>query len=125
MLLRRLSKGISSGYHHANLTPIFPELSLLCEGAICFCFDLAKVLLQGAITPPLHQFFLELSLLWEGGIMPLLRLSQGTFQVATTLPLHPTFLEFLLLWEGGIMLLLRTSQGISSGCHHAIPTPIF
>jgi len=29
------------------------------------------------------------------------------------------------LWEGDSMLQLRLSQGISSGCHHATPTPFF
>ena len=37
---------------------IFPELSLLWKELLCFCIDLAKVLLQGATTPPLHHFLI-------------------------------------------------------------------
>ena len=58
MSLLRLSQGISSGCNHATPTPIFLELSLLREGELCLCFDLARVFLQGATMPPLHHFFL-------------------------------------------------------------------
>ena len=71
---------------------IFLELSFLGKGALCFCFDLAKVFLQDATTPPIH---------------------------------HKLFFELSLFREVGSILLLRLSQGISSGCHHATPTPFF
>jgi len=46
--------------------------------ALCFCFDLDKVFLQGATTPPLHQkFFWNCHYFREVDIMLLLRLSQG------------------------------------------------
>ena len=117
--------------------------------ALSFCFNLAKVFLQGANTTP----FFQLSLFWEVGVI-LLRISQGIYsgchhatpthffrncyygkpalrfcfelakvflQDATTPSLHH-FFELSLFWELGIMLLLRLNQGISSGCHHATPT---
>jgi len=55
MLLLRLNQRISSGWHHGNpKPPKFLDLSLLWEGALFFCFDLAKVFLYGATMPPLH-----------------------------------------------------------------------
>jgi len=74
------------------------------KGALCFCFDLARVFLQGATMPPLHPF-LDLSLLWEGD-----RYSPGHYASASTylgyffrMPTcHPYTLYFLdlsLMWE--------------------------
>ena len=119
MCLLRLSQGISSGCHLATQTPIFLKCHYFGKWTLCL-LELAKVFLQGAATPPLHHF-LQLSLLWDGGIMLLLRLSLYFFR---TPPRHPYTIFYLsLLWEGGIMLLLRLSLSISSGCHHATPTP--
>ena len=48
-------QSIYSGWHHDNpKPPKFLDLSLLWEGALFFCFDLAKVFLYGATMPPLH-----------------------------------------------------------------------
>ena len=120
MLLFRISQGISSGCHHATPKPFFLELSLLWEGALCFCFDLAKVLLQGA-TILLLQFF---GIVIMGrGIMLLLRLSQGISSGCHHATPTPIFFDVSLLLDGGIMLPLGLSQGISSGCHHETPKP--
>ena len=71
MLPLRLRQGISSGRHHATLKPkkLFWENCHYCgKGALGFCFDLARVLLQGAsmLTQHIRIYFLDLSLLWEG-----------------------------------------------------------
>jgi len=75
MLLLRLSQGIASGCNHATPTPFF-NCRYLGKWALYFCFDLAKVFLQGATTPPVH-IFLQMSLFWEVDVMLVLRLSQG------------------------------------------------
>ena len=74
MFLLRLSKGNSSGCHHANPTPFFCICHYCGKVAFCFCFDVARVFLQGASMPPLHPYFLKLSLLRERD-----RYSQGIF----------------------------------------------
>ena len=69
MLLHRLSQGISSGCHYITPTPTFIWNCHYCgKGALSFSFDLAKVFLQCAKTPHLHNFFSELWLLWEGAL---------------------------------------------------------
>ena len=65
MLPLRLSQGISAGCHHATPTPIFWNCQLW-EGALSFCFDLARLFLQGATMSHLHHF-LDYSL-WEGAL---------------------------------------------------------
>ena len=47
-----------------------------CKGALCVCFDLAKVFLQSATMPSLHQIFWNCHYCGKG-IMLLLLLSQG------------------------------------------------
>ena len=123
MLQHRLNQGISSGCHHSTPKTIFLELSLLWEVVLCFCFDLAKVLLQGATMLPLHSIFFEVIIMGRG-ICFCFNLDNVFLQSATMPPLHPIFfLEVSLLWEGGITLPLRLSQRNSSGCHHAKPKP--
>ena len=54
MLLLRLIKGISSGCHNAIPTPqIFFAIVSVGQGALCFCFDLARVFIQGKLW---HQY---------------------------------------------------------------------
>ena len=91
MLLLRLIQGNSSGSHNANLTPFFWNCHYCGNGALCFCFDLAKVFLQGATMPHLHPFFSELALLCEGCIILLLRISQGTSSGCHHATPTPTF----------------------------------
>ena len=93
------------------------------EGALCFSFNLGKVFLQGATISPLQPKNLDYSLLWESGIL-LIRLSQVFRQGAIMPPLHPIF-GFVIIEGRGIILLLPISQRISSGCHHASPSPLF
>ena len=104
MLPLPLSQGISSGCYHATPT-LFLELSLW-EGALCFCFDLARGFLQGATMSTIPNFFFGFFVVWRG-IMLLFWLSQVIFQVATMPILHPRncFLE-LSLWKGGMLLRL-------------------
>ena len=110
-------------------------------GMAYFCFDLSRVFFQGATTPPTPQKsgmnlitgFVVCDRLWmrqyDGYIPFCFDLDKVFLQDTTMPPLHPFFLiviiffELSLLWEGGIMLLLRLSQTISSGFHHATPTP--
>jgi len=80
ILLLRFSQGISSGYHHATPTPIFFRNFHYCgKEALCFCFDLAKVFLQGANMPPQTHKKIGFFIIAGRGIMLLLllRLSQG------------------------------------------------
>ena len=80
MLPLRLSQRLFSGCHHANPkhTKKFLELSLLWEGALCFCFDLAKVFLQGGTMPHLsRKKIFGFVIIVERGIMLLLRPGQG------------------------------------------------
>jgi len=93
---------------------------IILGGGHYVCFDLAKVLLQGATTPPLHHFF-NCHYCGKAALCFCFDLATVFFQDATTPPYTIFYLS--LLWEGGIMLLLRLSQGISSGCHHATHTP--
>ena len=124
MLLLRLRQGITSGCHHVTLHQIFFWFIHYCgKGALCFCFDLAKYFVRVTPCHPFTKNVLDYSLLWEGSIMLLLRLSQVFRQGATMPPLLPIF-RFSIAARG-IFLLLRHSQGMSSGCHHATPTPIF
>ena len=159
MLLLRIRQGISSGCHHATPTHNFFWNCHYCgEGALCFCFDLAKVFLQGATMPHLHPFFFEFSLLWEealcfcfdlakvflqGATMPLLQpiffgivVIVGRWHYATAStstrnlfrlpPCHPYTIFWNCHYYGkGHYASASTSQAISSGCHHATPTPIF
>ena len=92
--------------------------------ALYFCFDLAKVFLQGATTPPLHSFLFGIIIVGRGNML-LLRLSQGISSGChhANLTSKKVFFELTLLREGDIMLLLRLSQGISSECHHATRKP--
>ena len=115
MLLLRLSQGISSGCHHATPTP-FLNCQYCGKGALS-CFDLAKVLHQGATMPPLHPFF------WIVIIVGRVPYPASTYPryFFRMSPRHPytIFSQLALLWEGCIILLLRLKQGTSSGCHHA------
>ena len=114
LLLLRIGRGISSECHHATpYTPLFGIVIIVVMGALCFCFDLAKVFLQSANMPPLHLFF-ELPLLWEGALFFCFDLGRVFLQGDTMPPLH-YFLELSLVWERGIMLLLRLSQCIFQG----------
>ena len=56
LFLLRLSHGISSGCHHATPKP-FCICHYCGKATLCFCFDLAKVFLQGATMPPYTKFF--------------------------------------------------------------------
>ena len=90
MLLLRLRQGISLGRLHATpYIPKFSELSLLWEGALCFCLDLAKVFLQDATMPPLHPIFSSQLSLWEGALCFCFDLAKVFIQGATLPPLHP------------------------------------
>jgi len=69
MLLLQLSQCISSGCHHATLTPnIFLEVSLLWEGALRFRFDLASVIIQGATMPNLNPNFFGIVIIVGRGL---------------------------------------------------------
>ena len=57
ILLLRISQRISSGCHHATVSPIISNFHYCGKGALCFCFDLAEVFLQGATLPLLHPNF--------------------------------------------------------------------
>ena len=74
------------------------------KGALCFCFDLANVFLQGANIPPLHpKPFFGIVIIVRRGITLLLRLSRGIssgFRHATPTPKN-IFSE-LSLWEGAL-----------------------
>ena len=100
----------------------FLELSLLCEGAFYFYFDLAKLFFQGATMPTLHQKFLDYSLLWEGVLCFSFDLARVFLQVAI-MPPYTHFLLLFIIVGRGIVLLLRHSQVIFSGCHHATHIP--
>ena len=95
----RFSHCISSGCQTCHRCTIFLDLSLVLErsimirlrlsqgifqSALFFCFDLARVFLQGDTIPPLN-YFLELSLVWEWDMLPL-RPRQCIFQGATMPP---------------------------------------
>ena len=99
LILLRLTQGISIGCHHAKLTPLF---GIVIIGRVaCFCFDLEKVFLQDATTPPLH-FFWELSSFWEVDFMCLLRLSKG-ISSGCHHDIPTQFFGLSLFWEVGIM----------------------
>ena len=69
MLLLQLSQCISSGCHHATLTPnIFLEVSLLLGGALRFRFDLASVIIQGATMPNLNPKFFGIVIIEGRGL---------------------------------------------------------
>ena len=77
ILLLPLSQGIYSGCHHTTPTPkCFFANSLLWEGALCFCFDLASFNLR---VPPCHPYtqFLGICHYCGMGNLLLLRFSQG------------------------------------------------
>jgi len=58
VLLLRVSHGISSRCEHATpYTPFFGIVIVGVIGALCFCFDLAKVFCHGTTMPHLHHFF--------------------------------------------------------------------
>ena len=70
------------------------------KGTLCCSFDLAKVFLQGATTPPLHHCF-KLSLACERGNMLLFRLSQGISSGCHHATLHQIFFWICLYcWKG-------------------------
>ena len=94
MLLLRISQGISSGCQHATPTQKKFRNCHCGKGALCFCFDLAKVFR----VPPCHPYtiFLELSLLWEGALCFCFDLARVFLQDATMPPLH----NFLVLSIG-------------------------
>ena len=120
----RLSQGISSVCYHATSTPKkFRNCHYCGMGSLCFGFDLAKVFLHGATMLPLHPFFRNCHYCGEGALCFCFNLARVFLQGANTPPLHQFFPELSLSWEGCLILLLRLSQGISSGCHHATPTP--
>ena len=97
MLLLRISQGISSRCHHATPTPHFLDLSLFGKGALCFCFELAKVFLQGANMPPLNpKIILDLSF-GKGALSFCFELAKVFLQGATMPPLNPKFFLFLVL----------------------------
>ena len=102
----------------------FGIVIIVGNGALCLCFDIAKVFLLSATKPHLYSIFSELSLLWEGALCFCYDLAMVFLQGATMPPLYShIFWNCHNCGKGGIMLLLRLSQGISSGCHHATPTP--
>ena len=113
--------------YHTHIAKIFFWNCHYCgKGALCFCFEFAKVFLQGATMPSINQKNFWICHCGEGALCFRFDLAKVFLQGA---PCHPNtqifLLEFSLLWKGGIMLLLRLSQGISSGCHHVTPTPQF
>ena len=120
---------------------IFFYLSLVWEGdiarALCFCFDLSMVFLQDATMPPLHpgKFFsftgavicVEKRVMVRRDPSFVSTYLGYFFRVPPCSPYILDFLFFILLQcvkqiqpEGNM---LRLSQGISSGFHHATPTP--
>ena len=90
-----------------------------------FCFDLARVFLQGSTMPPLHPklFFGIVIIVGRGHYASASTYARHFVRVP---PCHP-YTKFLglSLWEWGIIRLLRLSQFISSGSHHATTTPCF
>ena len=137
MLPLPLSRGISSGCHHATLHQNFFDLSLLCEGdsysqgALCFCIDLSWVFPLDATMPPLplqpKNVFLELSILWEGALCFSFDLARVFLQGANMSPYTRIFSIFHNCVKEidiarGFMFLLLLIWGIYSGCHHANPT---
>ena len=91
-----------------------------------FCFDLSRVFIQDA-TPTPKKFIFQICRYCGKEI----DIARGHYASASTQPgyffrvppLHPRFFPGFVIVVRGIMLLLRLSQGISSGCHHALPTP--
>ena len=80
------------------LHPFF-ELSLLDKGALCICFNLARVFLQGA---PRHPYTKKFGIIITMRRVPYPSASnqQKVFlHEATTPPLHPFWGELSLLWE--------------------------
>jgi len=121
--------GYFSGCHHATVHPFFlffRNFHLCGEGALCFCFELARVYLQGATMPSLHQkFYSELSVVWERRILLLLRLGQGFSSGCTMQPLYQKqFLVLSLLWEGALCFGFGLAK-VYFRVHHDNPTPNF
>ena len=77
MLLFRFIQVISSGCHRGTPTPIFWNCHYCGKGTLRFCFDLARVFLQGTATPLLHPTFFRFLIIVKGVIILLLRLSHG------------------------------------------------
>jgi len=90
ILLLRFSQGISSGCHHASPTPFF-NCHYCGKGALYFCFDIAKVFLQGATCRNCTQFFFRIVIIVGRVIMRLLRLRQGISSRCTMPTLYPNF----------------------------------
>ena len=91
------------------------------KGTLCCSFDLAKVFLQGATTPPLHHCF-KLSLAWERGNMLLFRLSQGIYSGCQhdTLTRKNFYSKLSLVWKGSLCFCFDLSSVFLQGapCHH-------
>ena len=86
------------------------------KGAFCFCFDLARVFLQGAPCNPYTK-----NNFWFCHYCGKVHYASASAQPryisgCTMTTLHPIF--YFSLREGVFMLLLRLSQFISSGCRH-------
>ena len=75
---------------------------------------------------PTPQFFWNCHYCGKGALCFRFDLAKLFLQGPTMPTLHQKFSFVIVIIVGrGIILLLRFSQVISSGCHHATPTPIF
>ena len=120
----RISQSISSRCRHASPTPFFATVIIVGWRHYASA-STQPLFLQDATTPPLHHFLFVI-IVGRRYYASASTQPQYFFRVP---PCHPytknIFLNLSLLLEGDIMLLLRLSHGISSGCHHATPSPFF
>ena len=101
MILLRLSQGIPSGCHHTtSTTNLFLNCHYWAKWALCFCFDLAKVFLQSATTPPLHICFGIVITVGKGALSLCFDLAKVFPQVATMPALHHLFGIFVIMGRG-------------------------
>ena len=102
MLPLRLRLRNYSGCYHANRKQKFFFELLLWEGALCFCFDLAKVFLQGATMPTLQPIFFGIVIVGRA-LCFCFDLTKVFLQGGDMPPLNPPkFLDLSLLWEGAL-----------------------
>ena len=92
ILLLRNNQGISSGCHHATQKLIFSGIVIMGRWKLCFCLDLAKVFLQGAIMPPQNSKIWNCNYCVKGALFFCFELARVFIQGATTPTLHQFFI---------------------------------
>ena len=127
MLLLRLSQGISSGCHHATLTPkkVYFGFVIIWEGVVMLLLRLSQGISSGCTMPPLHQFFRKCHYCGKGALCFCFDLAKVILQGATMPPLHLIFFRNCHFCGKGHYASASNSRGVSSGSHHATPAPIF